>query len=205
MKKIDWKKLKPGKRTIIVSLVALLAVGAVWLNWKYQNADAEAESKALASEYEAVESRRILGENYAADPREAAAQGDGADRTEKDEVLADFFDATRLSRKQARDEAVSILESTEASATASAEAKANASEEIAALAANTVIESRIEGLVMAKGFKDCVAYINSNGCNVVVAPTGAELRAEDVAKIKDIVVSETGLEASMIKIVEAAG
>ena len=194
MKKIDWKKLKPGKRTIIVSLVALLAVGAVWLNWKYQNADAEAESKALASEYEAVESRRILGENYAADPREAAAQGDGADRTEKDEVLADFFD-----------EAVSILESTEASATASAEAKANASEEIAALAANTVIESRIEGLVMAKGFKDCVAYINSNGCNVVVAPTGAELRAEDVAKIKDIVVSETGLEASMIKIVEAAG
>ncbi|MBR5743178.1 MAG: SpoIIIAH-like family protein [Clostridia bacterium] len=200
MKKVDWKKLKPGKRTLVVSFVAILAVVAVWLNWYFQKQDEEAGAEALSSEYEAVESRRILGENYASDSREAAAEETG-----NDEVLSDYFDATRLSRKQARDEAVSILESTEANAAASAEARENASDEIAALAANTVIESRIEGLVIAKGFRDCVAYINSNGCNVVVAPTGAELSAADVAKIKDIVVSETGMDADMIKIVEAAG
>ena len=205
MKKLDLKKLRPGKRTLVVAFVALLAVGAVWLNWRYRKADEEADAKALSAEYEAVESRRILGENYASDSREAAAEGSGAEDAGQEAVLADFFDATRLSRKQARDEAVSILEATEASATASAEARANASDEIAALAANTVIESRIEGLVLAKGFRDCVAYINNNGCNVVVAPTGAELNTEDVAKIKDIVVSETGMDATMIKIVEAAG
>ena len=87
--------------------------------------------------------------------------------------------------------------------TASSEAKANASEEIAKIAENTVVEARIEGLVIAKGYEDCVAYINANGCNVVVAATGSELSESDVAKIKDIVVSETGLGASMIKIVEA--
>ncbi len=205
MKKLDLKKLRPGKRTLVVAFVALLAVGAVWLNWRYRKADEEADAKALSAEYEAVESRRILGENYASDSREAAAEGSEAEDAGQEAVLADFFDATRLSRKQARDEAVSILEATEASATASAEARANASDEIAALAANTVIESRIEGLVLAKGFRDCVAYINNNGCNVVVAPTGAELNTEDVAKIKDIVVSETGMDATMIKIVEAAG
>ena len=162
MKKLDLKKLRPGKRTLVVAFVALLAVGAVWLNWRYRKADEEADAKALSAEYEAVESRRILGENYASDSREAAAEGSEAEDAGQEAVLADFFDATRLSRKQARDEAVSILEATEASATASAEARANASDEIAALAANTVIESRIEGLVLAKGFRDCVAYINNN-------------------------------------------
>lgn len=195
--KMNWKAFKPGKRAIVVGMVALLAVAAVWMNWSYQQKNAAEAAKETALEYEAVDSRRILGENY---------DGQTVDAEEGGSVnLKSYFDATRLSRRQARDEAVSILESTEASATASEEARTNASEEIAKIAENTVVEARIEGLVIAKGYEDCVAYINANGCNVVVAASDGEFGEEDVAKIKDIVVSETGLAASMIKIVEAVG
>lgn len=194
--KLDLKKFKPGKRSVVVAMVALLACAAVYLNWSYQQTEDASQKASLTAEYEAVDSRRILGQNYEDISNEVSA---------KVPDLSGYFDATRLSRKQARDEAVSILVSTEASTTASSEAKANASEEIAEIAENTVIEARIEGLVIAKGYEDCVAYINGNGCNVVVAATDSQLSEGDVAKIKDIVVSETGLGASMIKIVEAVG
>ncbi|MBQ2750400.1 MAG: SpoIIIAH-like family protein [Clostridia bacterium] len=192
--KLDLKKIKPGKKSMVVTMVALLACAAVYLNWSYQQTEKAANEESLSSEYEAVDSRRILGQNYEEVTNETSVEVPD---------MSGYFDATRLSRKQARDEAVSILVSTEASTTASNEAKANASEEIAKIAENTVVEARIEGLVIAKGYEDCVAYINANGCNVVVAATGSELSESDVAKIKDIVVSETGLGASMIKIVEA--
>ena len=196
--KVNLKNFKPGKRAIVVGMVALLAAAAVWMNWNYQQKNAAAADKELAEEYEAVDSRRILGENFEGQEVDAPDEGEKVS-------LESYFDATRLSRRQARDEAVSILESTEASASASDEARTNASEEIAKIAENTVVEARIEGLVIAKGYEDCVAYINSNGCNVVVAAAGREFGEEDVAKIKDIVVSETGMAASMIKIVEAVG
>lgn len=192
--KFNKDALKPGKRAIVVGMVAILAIAAVWMNWSYQEKNAAEAARETALEYEAVDNRRIVGENY-----------DGEEAMAETTDLGSYFDATRLSRRQARDEAVSILESTEASATASDEARTNASEEIAKIAENTVVEARIEGLVIAKGYEDCVAYINDNGCNVVVAAAGTPFGEEDVAKIKDIVVSETGLSASLIKIVEAVG
>jgi len=192
---MNLSKLKPGKRSIVVGMVALLAAVAVWLNWDYQKKNQEANAEALSNEYEAVDSRRILSEGFEAAEKESVSA---------EETSSDYFDITRLSRSKARDEAVSILESTEASASASAESRDSASAQIAKIAEYTVVEARIEGLVLAKGYRDCVAYINQNGCNVVVAAKDGELKSQDVAVIKDIVVSETGMVSNVIKIVEAS-
>ena len=79
--------------------------------------------------------------------------------------------------------------------------EANAS--IQTLAAYTLSEAQIENLVTAKGYADCVVFMGSDSCSVVVASGEEGLTATDVARIKDIVINETQYTAGQIKIMEA--
>ena len=45
--------------------------------------------------------------------------------------------------------------------------------------------------------------ISDAGVSVVVLPEVAGLQASDVAKVKDIVIQETGVSADMIRIIES--
>ena len=75
-----------------------------------------------------------------------------------------------------------------------------ASEGIAVLAGYTMKEAQIENLVTAKGYADCVAFMGEDSISVVVDTGTGELTAEDVAKITDITVTETGYPASGVKV-----
>lgn len=79
--------------------------------------------------------------------------------------------------------------------------EANAS--IQKLAANTLAEAQVENLVTAKGYDDCVCYINDNSASVVVSATENGLTDADTARICEIVKEETGLSAAQITIIEA--
>ena len=78
-----------------------------------------------------------------------------------------------------------------------------ANREIQQIAQNTTTEATIENLVMAKGYSDCVAFVNKESVSVVIAGTGEGLQNSDIAKVTDIVMEETGLTADKIKIMEA--
>ncbi|WP_370528460.1 SpoIIIAH-like family protein [uncultured Muribaculum sp.] len=78
-----------------------------------------------------------------------------------------------------------------------------ASQGIQVLASYTLAEAQIENLVTAKGYTDCVAFMGDESVSVVVSTDSGELTAEDVAKIKDITMTETGFSASGIKIMAA--
>lgn len=116
---------------------------------------------------------------------------------------SDYFAASRLSREQARDEAVSTLRELTESEDADQTAKDEAAAQISALADDSVAEANIESLIRAKGYADAVVMIGDSSVNVVVAPPDGGLQATDVTVIKDIVVSETGVTAGQVKIVEA--
>ena len=96
-----------------------------------------------------------------------------------------------------------MLQSTVDDPNAAAEVVASAGESIEAMAAVTLTESEIEGLVTAKGYSDCVTYIGDNSVSVVVAAPEGDLQAADVAKITDIVMGETDFSASQVKIIQA--
>ena len=70
---------------------------------------------------------------------------------------------------------------------------------------NTLAEAQIENLVTAKGYGDCVAFLSDNGISVVVSASENGLTDTDTARISEIVMGETGLKASQIKIIEAEG
>ncbi|MEA5040773.1 MAG: SpoIIIAH-like family protein [Clostridiaceae bacterium] len=184
------------KRGVIYSVVALMLCVAVYLNWSYSKTNGE-----LNAEGDEEAGGKILGESVLVDGAEGTAEDDDGWTVSLEEG-DDYFSAARLSRQQARDEAVNILSATVSSETATEEAKAAANTQIMAMAENATTESRIESLVLAKGYRDCVVFINQNGVNVIVAKPENGLSDADVAKIKDIVIDEAGVTADKIKIIE---
>ena len=170
------KKIK--KRGAVYGVIALLLCVAVYLNWSYVDAPEEL----------------LVAEQAGADSEETAGT------TERE----DYFATSRLTREQARDEAVSTPKELSESEEADQTAKDEAAAQISALAEDSVAEANIESMIRAKGYEDAVVMIGDESVNVVVAAPEGGLQATDVTVIKDIVVSETDATAGQIKIVEAS-
>lgn len=179
------------KKGAIYSVVALMLCVAVYLNWYYTKTD---EDYGGATDYQA--DGKVLGESILVNGTETDSNA------EKPAAGSEYFSQARLSRQQARDEAVSILSKTAESESATEEARTAASTGIQLMADNAVVESRIESLVIAKGYADCVTFVNESGVNVIVSRPENGLTDTDVAKIRDIVISEACVAADVVKIIE---
>lgn len=115
---------------------------------------------------------------------------------------SDFFASARLTRSQNRDTAEEVLKSVTENSSATEEERKQANETINQIAKDINTEGQIETLIKAKGFPDCVCLINDGTASVVVKPkTSNSLSANDTAQIFDIVISQTKLPKSSIKII----
>ncbi len=112
-----------------------------------------------------------------------------------EETSADYFSKARYERDCARSEATELLK---VSADSEGSVSKDAAEKLAKYAEITEQETAIENLVRSKGYSDCVAFVEDEGVRVVVK--SEKLDAESVAKIKDIVIEQTGIKATGIKI-----
>jgi stage III sporulation protein AH len=172
---------KKWKNRAVIASVLVLVGSAVFLNWRYTEKSADAS--------------KILGESAL-----VSAQENGADGQEP--AASDYFATARLSRKQSRDSAIDLLEKAQSAEDADQETLNNASKSLQVLASYTVEEAQIEGLVTAKGYTDCVAFMGEDSISVVVG-CSEELDSADVARITDIVLNETDYTAQQVKIMEA--
>lgn len=175
------------KRHAVVLAVLVLVGTSVYLNWRYAD--------------NVAETGKILGQATLVNQN-----GEGVTQTgENEEVLSvsgSYFDTARLSRQQARDSAISMLQEAELDENATEDVLNEASLALQVLASYAVAEAQIESLVTAKGYEDCVVFMGEDSCSVVVAdPDGVD--STDAARIKDIVISETDYTAAQIKIMEA--
>lgn len=189
--------MKTWKRNMVVALIMLFVCAAVYLNWSYGQ---EVEEGTEAAD------GKLLGEAALVDGNtddalldvssEDSLQDDGKERT-------GYFSAARLNRQQARDAALSLLRDAAEDAAADQKMKDEANASIQTMAAYTLAEAQIENLVTAKGYKECICFIDETGASVVVAATESGLIDADTARIMEIVQEETGLPATQIKIIEA--
>ena len=91
-----------------------------------------------------------------------------------------------------------ILQEVLDNAGASAEDKKAATAQANAIAENVLQESKIENLILAKGFADSVVHIEGDACSVVVQ--SVDLQPQESLQIMEIVVSQTGVAADKVQI-----
>ena len=107
-------------------------------------------------------------------------------------------DEIKLSREEARDKAKGLLEEIVNNEAHTAEAKQDAEKKLVLMSDYIRIEADIEVMLKNKGFENAVVTYNENG--VVIDVLKDELLNTEIAKITEIAVSQTHLEADKIKI-----
>lgn len=176
------------KKRAVAATVLLFVGAAVYLNWRYAD--------------DVAESSKVLGQSTLVSSQDEATDVSDKGETPPPAEENNYFATARLSRKQARDNAISMLKEAETDENAEQSVLNEASETLQVLASYTVAESQIESLVTAKGYEDCVTFMGSDSVSVVVSDKDG-LDAADVARIKDIVINETDYTADQIKIMES--
>lgn len=180
------------KRNAVVAAMALLVCGAAAVNWKFSAEQGLGQQEQTSG--------KILGEAALVSAEE------GEELSVDEEAVytgGDYFASARLTRQQARDSAISLLQEAAEQENADQSVANEASEGIQVLASYTLKEAQIENLVTAKGYTDCVAFMGDGSVSVVVSAPEGELSGEDVARITDIAMAETGFSASGVKIMAA--
>ena len=187
--------MKVWKKNLVAAAILVTVCAGIYVNWLYTE-----DSTAVSLE-DSLDAEKVMSDDSLALEGDMAAIAAGEDVAT---TASDYFAAVRLSRQQARDNAVNLLQEAMAYAdttTGSKELESAAS--LDDIVQTALSEAQIESLVIAKGYADCVVFMGAESVSVVVAPPEGGLTATDAARIKDIVISETDYTAQQIKIMEA--
>ena len=195
------------RRNAVVAAIALFVCAAVYLNWSYEQQ--QAETGKTLGESTMVDGKTgdaLLGDGKtqtgttgAQDP-DAQPQADPKEGTATSAPVSSYFATARLNRQQARDSALSLLQDA-AGEEADQTMRDQANESIQTMADYTVTEAQIENLV-AKGYADCVAFIGEGALSLAVAAPDGGLTDVDTARIVDVVGQVSEFTASQIHIIE---
>lgn len=185
------------KRGMVTAIIVLFICVAVYLNWNTVNVEGDEER--LQGNF--GESSLVVNDGEEipkAAPEESLENGEK--KAEGD--VTEYFDEARIEKQKARDGAITTLKEAVNEENLSQSSRDSAAESIETISVSAISETRIETLVKAKGYTDCVALINETGVNVIVTAPAEGLSASDTTKIKDIAVSETKFLPSQVKIIE---
>ena len=181
--------MKTWKKNLVAAAVLVTVCTGIYVNWLYTE---QSTAKELT---ETLDFEKVMSDDTLILSAEDAVLTDAAANT-----ATDYFAAVRLSRQQARDSAVSLLQDVSVN---SDQTKAEESAaELEDIVQTALTEAQIESLIIAKGYTDCVAYMSSEGISVAVATPEGGLKQEDVAVIADIVMSQSDYLLTDIRIVE---
>lgn len=190
-----------GKRQLVLAALVVALGAAVYLNWQFTGDNQLVAAGTDVSEKTVGEAQLVNASAQSSDPKEeTSSDAAGFEDPTEGKTAEEYFSETRLSRQKSRDEAVELLEDVLQDAKTSEEAKKEAVSQAAVIAQNVLQENNIESLVKAKGFADCVAFLQNGECTVVVQT--AESNQNNAIVIKDIVAGQSGVSYDKIKIVE---
>ena len=177
------------KKNLVAAAVLVTVCTGIYMNWLYT------EQETALDLTDTIDAEKVMSDEL--------LQLEDVQVLSGEEVLntaQDYFAAVRLSRQQARDSAVNLLQ--EAMAYSDQTKAAESSAELEDIVQPALTEAQIESLVIAKGYTDCVAYMSSEGISVAVSAPEQGLQAEDVGVIADIVMTQSEYTLDEIRIVE---
>ena len=178
--------MKQWKKNMVAAAVLVTVCTGIYLNWLYT------DQQTAADLTDTVDAEKVLSDDLLALDEEVLG--------EELNTATDYFAAVRLSRQQARDNALDLLQ--EAMAYDDTTKAQESSQQLDEIVQTALSEATIESLIIAKGYTDCVAYMSSDGVSVAVAAPEGGLQTADVAVIADIVMTQSEYTLDDIRVVE---
>lgn len=188
--------MKFRRRQLVLASLVLALGAAVYLNWQFSD-----DKGLFASDI--LQSQKELGEARYVNSKSASSSDNLPVETVSSmpDSAKEYFAQARLNRQKARDEAAEMVKSILSDVKADEQTKAETTKQIAETTKLIQQESNIENLIKAKGFSDCLAFIQNGECSVVVNPES--LNESSAVAIRDIVSGQSGVPYDKIKLVEA--
>lgn len=183
------KYIKNWKKNLVAGAVLVAVCGGIYVNWLYS------EEQTVANLDDTLDADKILSSDTL-----VMGGNTTVDQTGSNNTTTDYFAAVRLSRQQARDSAVSLLQEAMSYNDSTQAAQTNA--QLEEIVQTALCEAQIESLVIAKGYTDCVAYISDKGISVAVASPEGGMQQTDVAVIADIILTQSEFTMDDIYVVE---
>ncbi|MBO5129703.1 MAG: SpoIIIAH-like family protein [Oscillospiraceae bacterium] len=183
--------MKIWKKNLIAAAVLVTVCTGIYLNWLYT------EQSTASDLTDVLDVEKVMSDDTMMLAEDLAVSAEGEDLMT---TATDYFAAVRLSRQQARDNALNLLQEAVAYADETKAEESNA--QLEDIVQTALSEAQIESLIIAKGYTDCVAYMNSDGISVAVSAPEGGLKQEDVAVIADIVMTQSEYSLSDIRVVE---
>ena len=180
--------MKTWKKNMVAAAVLLTVCGGIYANWLYS------QEQAVSDLTDKLDDDKIMSSDLL-----VMADGDNNQTEEPASTMTDYFAAVRLSRQEARDSAVTLLQEAMAYGEEDSSESNAQLEELIEIA---LCEAQIESLVIAKGYTDCVAYIADDAISVAVAAPEGGLQQADVAVISDIIITQSDYTMEQIYVVE---
>ena len=181
--------MKNWKKNLMASAVLLVVCAGIYMNWIYTDA------QNVDNLTDKLDTEKVMSENgLLLDAGQSNLENNETD------TVTDYFAAVRLSRQQARDSAVELLQ--EAMAYGESSGAAESSEQLEQIVQTALCEAQIESLIIAKGYADCVAYMTDSGISVAVATPEGGMQQADIAVIADIILSQSDFSMEDIRVVE---
>ena len=179
--------LKNWKKNMVAAGVLVTVCAGIYINWLYTG-------DKTVDLMDTLDSEKVMADQLVIGDSMVQVGGDQLN------TVTDYFAAVRLSRQQARDSAVSLLQ--EAMAYGDQNEVNTSSVKLEQIVQTALCEAQIESLVIAKGYTDCVAYMSDDGISVAVASPEGGLKDGDVALIADIVMTQSDIKMPQIRVVE---
>ncbi len=183
--------MKIWKKNLVAAAVLVTVCSGIYVNWLYT------EQQTVQDLTDTLDAEKVMSDDTLLLGDELSIAVDGGNLVN---TATDYFAAVRLSRQQARDSAVGLLQDAMVNAdqTKAAESSANLED----IVQTALTEAQIESLIIAKGYTDCVAYMSNEGISVAVSSPEGGLQSEDVAVIADIVMTQSEYTLDEIRVVE---
>lgn len=185
--------MKVWKKNMVAAAVLVTVCAGIYVNWLYT------EDYTTASLTETLDTQKVMSDDTLILSEDMAAIAAGED---VQTTATDYFAAVRLSRQQARDSAVNLLQEAMAYSEGDSTKDVESAMELEDIVQTALSEAQIESLIIAKGYTDCVAYMSGEGISVAVSAPEGGLQQEDVAVIADIVMTQSEYTLDDIRVVE---
>ena len=186
------------KQIVLASLVFILSI-AVYLNWQFAK---DGEGFPVTGSLSEEKDNKELGDAKFVNNGEDkdSKKDENSENSKMEKSAKEYFAKARMEREKARDKSKETMATMIKDEKLSSDDKEKLQVKESNMIQITEKETKMENLIKAQGFLECMTYLEEGKASVIIHTEG--LAKEQASQIKDIVVSQGKILPENITITE---